>query len=72
MNNIYVTYCSKTKNEKLTFGTPGQLYQSQRVQSFFKRFPSPRAILSYKYGIVGENEIIDNYIDHSGRFHIHT
>ena len=58
--NIYATYCSQTKSSK-QFGTPQQLYLAQRVQSFFARFPKPRVILSYKYGIVPENEIIDNY-----------
>ena len=58
---VYVTYCSKTKNEKLECGTPGQLYLAQRVQSFFNRFPGRKAILSYKYGIVDENTVIDNY-----------
>ncbi len=57
---FYVTYCSRTKSE-LKRGTPELLYQSDRVKCFFKYFPKPRAILSYKYGIIFENEVIDNY-----------
>jgi len=37
------------------------VHAGQRIDSFFNRFPSPRAILSHKHGIVLENEIVDNY-----------
>ena len=57
---IFATYCSRTKSD-LEFGTPEQLYISNRVKAFFKYAPKPRAILSYKYGVVWEDEVIDNY-----------
>lgn len=55
---LYVTYCARTKVQR---GKPRQLYGGQRIKSFFNRFPSPRAILSHKHGIVLENEIVDQY-----------
>lgn len=57
---LYATYCSRTKSD-LKEGTPEELYISKRIKAFFKYAPVPRAILSYKYGIVYETEIIDNY-----------
>ena len=57
---IVLTYCARSKTD-LKFGTPEELYNSQRIKSFFKRFNTKKAILSYKYGLIGENEIIENY-----------
>ena len=59
-NIIYVTSCSKVKTG-IKKGTPSQLYSGWRIKSFFNRFPSPRAILSHKHGIVLETEIVNNY-----------
>lgn len=57
---ISVTYCCESKNP-ISSGTPGELYKSIRIKAFFKYFPGKKAILSYKYGIVAENQVIDNY-----------
>jgi len=60
-SKLYVTYCSRTKSN-LEKGKPQQLYQCQRIKSFFSRAPpGKRAILSYRYGIVPESRIIPNY-----------
>ena len=60
VETIFVTYCARTKSDH-EHGTPEQIYISNRVKAFFKYAPKPRAILSYKYGILWEAEIIDNY-----------
>jgi len=57
---LYVTFCARTKTQ-VKRGTPVEIYAGQRIKSFFDRFPSPRAILSHKHGIVLEHEIVDQY-----------
>ena len=57
---VFVTYCSKSKTN-IKSGTPRELYNSQRIKSFFNRFPRKRYILSHKHGVVYEDQQIDNY-----------
>lgn len=59
---LLVTYCCKSKNP-IPHGIPQELYDSNRLIAFFNRSRSgmPRAILSYKYGLIPEDNVIDNY-----------
>ncbi|MHA1869038.1 MAG: DUF6884 domain-containing protein [Candidatus Heimdallarchaeaceae archaeon] len=63
MNIIYVTYCSGKKYD-IKYGKPKELYNSRRIQTFIKvceLMKQRYGILSGKYGLVFDNEIIKNY-----------
>lgn len=61
LDPVVITYCAKSKSD-LKAGFPFQLYTSQRMKTFFSRFAEmKRMILSYKYGIIEEDRIVDNY-----------
>jgi len=61
--NLYLTYCSE-KKFPVKRAIPKNLYDSRRIASFIKRCEAAQAryaLLSGKYGVVFDNDVIETY-----------